>query len=1607
MLNNVSSSVFADSDSITLLPVVSAEWNHNLFNTPYITVAGTGTQMPKSVSSGTVLSADLSEAKPNFTSTTNKFQMSGGKGSVSYTVTANSGVAYKVVTYVKTNNAVPVMITSSGKGTSTQFGSSQDQADSLGWTKIITYIGSSGESDTISSFVYTITANALSGTDINPTVLFTEPEIYQTTLFDYKYHSLWPTESPFTYFRPGESYVSSGDIKCSFPTDYRKINSSVISGYSTTTYSPISPILQNPKFFLASSPVPVLKTALASDMSPYKYFVSDNESRSITAIYEKDLLTNKIVLKFNNIMATPTINISINGSPITVDSLTDITLLPISGTKNTGQLTIYWNASSLSWTKTPWSVTPKFDSAGALSVSTTVKKITVTQKSKTIKTEFASYTGASDSNTDIGSDLDRMHLVEVSPRLEIDLTDFVQDVSINKSLDSGNTVLPISSINTNDARIVLSGIPATDTLNQIVPIFSSQSDNSLTVLSNLLRKNIKFYVNFNLVNYTSIGTTPQTPSTYIPGGVFYSDSWDENDIQDVSIQCFDISRYLQSTPVPDYVGNLKNVFDIITNILDLAGFTDYDYDSLYNICNDKTSSLDLAYYYCNSKDSTILDALNKIFVAYQIGAYIDEYGIMKFLSLAKIIDPSNPAVLQISDSNIEQGGFSISNKAKPGKISLRYQTPKVKQSPSLQNATDPNIKNSPSFIYTTSNDVVWQQQTIDSVGFNYLNADMSETNNYFEINNNDLLDIFHTFNLDNNGYAVIENEVVSFVYKEYEISNASNAGSSITVSVKNNIELAAEIDKFIKRYNVALTPASAEITNVSADGVLATYYAENNFKTGDRVSISGMIPRAYNISGTVLEADPTSFIMLTGINPTEPITRLGEANVSADYDVLITPTGKITNVQRGMFGTVPSEHKRISVLNHLESKGLAEGIITDTFSVSPSSGNTEVINDKTEFTGEITDSLPSIDKIKVVASGTDKVIVYPENEVDTGYQTYSVKFDMPDQDVVAAGLFFNMESDISTSGAYFVELTRYNKIDIKTGILYDPPKYNYRIVIYDANGTTYSWADVTGEANSIDKNFSKIITKTPVDGKNLYNYVTDNAFNLKVVHYTSDGSDGENATEGVNKEVVSVFLNNVEVTGWQIPGPPYDEVTNPDGTGWEPTEPNVYTGMGQKPTIPANIVTGTKFGFFASSSPAIITSLYSTGEQPPVGSPTGVWYTYIGSVAAGYDPNTVVGPIFLKGGNCSNIYNILLSTGDIGSDWNCAPGTEAVSSVPPAGTSEDQTYYFCCVSGAGSSVVAPDSYSALSYANSFCNQLDGGGLTGGVYLTPQACNSEISLLSSIEPSQEISLFSEIAAPPTASLREIHATKKALTERSVSYFYQDREFLNGLVQDQPLSSNSPTYLMQTTPEISGINYYDVQYTTPAAVSVDVLPIEYMWYYFPGSDPEDQKNYQKKLIDEYSLAYSTPLNTGFRAKMAIANNSPNMVFLHKDSDEINQFTINLNLWTHEVVAPSDPEIIERVIDQSNLSEVVQLDSEWIQSKDAAYKMLKVIEMGMEGFSKEVSLRIFGNPLIQVGDTIGLTYGLNGIGKVTPQKYLVNSVSHDFSQGLSTSLRLNRLQ
>ena len=1476
-VDGVSNNLFLNSSTVQMVPAISAEWNQNLFNQPYLTVAGTGVKETVTIPNGLTQVTDVSLKHPNFT--TYSFATSSGKGSVSHSVTTqNSLTAYKIVTYVMTNSASPIMLNSYAQGSiNTQYGSKSIDVNSFGWTKVETYVGSDGNTG-IDSFTYNLQVNKYSSDDISPTIYYTKPEVYETTYFDYQYGSLWPTDIAFTYFRPGESYVQSGNQKSITPTGFRAVKTKILNTQNVDLNGnvvnpptfPITPVIENPTFSAVSVPSPFYKNVMPSDMSAYKYFVSDVYGQSISAMYMDYISSNKLVIKLNTILTIPTVNISIDGNTITVGSSTSITpdsngLIVLYATKHTD--------NSVTWSTDKWATMPKFNLDGTLSNYIKFKKITVTQISSIANTAFSDYSSRSQNAAD---DMSRMHLIEVAPRLEIDLSDYAMQVDINKSLDSKNSSVPISSINTDDATIILSAIPVLIP-NGLVPLFSSQSNLSINVLSSMLRKNIKFYINFNLLaNYDPANGILTNVNKYIPGGVYYSDTWDETDVKTVRIQCYDITRYLQTMPVPDYVANLKSVFEIITNILDLAGYTDYDYDSLYQVCKNASSPIDLAYYYCNSKDTTIYDALGQIFLANQIGAYVDEYNVMRFLSLSQIL-ANKTSQLTLNDAQIIEGGYQISNKAKPGKISVRYQSPKIKQSLALQNATSFASQTDPSFIYTTSNDVVWTQQNIDSVGFNHLSESLPKENNKFKINVNDLLNIFHTFSLNNDGYASIENEIVSFVYKEYIISD-SHGSTPATVSVKNDLELQAEINRYVKQ----------------------------------------------NESGLAL-----SLLDDTG-NPIKPVN----ANVT------VTPTGYITNVQRGLFGTPCVDHNIITGLNQ---KGLKEATVNSSFVFADQTDgtNTKIVNNKTnDVLSNV--NVPSVEKIQITAPASTKCIVYP-NKQDQGYKTYSAKFDMYDYatpSVGSAGIFFNATSNSSLESSYLVEL-------VKFGTNTTFPQYKYLLIISQVVSgapNVIAFSDVTGTAYTVISNFEKIMYKksnssssdiqrnisslvsgkpyqfvinandggigglfpgmyvqgngiqsdttiSSVSGNTVtltkpltsnvgdmltfspytYSTTSDQTFNLKVNHYYSDSASKNNGED--DGELIEVFLNNFEINGWQIPS---NAALHELYYGWSSTGKNSVTGLAKKVVINPNSpldTSSTNFGFFMSTSPTPVST-------------------------------TVVA------------YN----------------GSQLESTQQP------------------------------------------------IFTYPASTTKIVG-----------------------NLREIYASEKLLNERSVNYWFQDREFLNGLVQGQNIFSKYKSYMMQTNPEILGINYYDVQYTTPAAVSVDVLPVEYLWYYFPGNEPQDQKFYQTQLVDEYSLAYSTPINTGFRAKMAIANNASHMVYLKKDSDSLNQFTINLNLWTHEIIAQADPSIVEKIIDSSNISEVIQLDSQWIQSKDVANKLLTTVEKGIDGFSKDTSIQIFGNPLIQVGDVITITYTLAGLKQ---QKYIVHSVSQSFNQGLKTTLVLNML-
>ena len=86
-----------EANSIKMLPVISAEWNHNLFLQPYMTTAGDG-QLISWTTQDSSVTTETQKANPNFV--TKKLAITNKAGSATYTtftVTNNKVAATDVI----------------------------------------------------------------------------------------------------------------------------------------------------------------------------------------------------------------------------------------------------------------------------------------------------------------------------------------------------------------------------------------------------------------------------------------------------------------------------------------------------------------------------------------------------------------------------------------------------------------------------------------------------------------------------------------------------------------------------------------------------------------------------------------------------------------------------------------------------------------------------------------------------------------------------------------------------------------------------------------------------------------------------------------------------------------------------------------------------------------------------------------------------------------------------------------------------------------------------------------------------------------------------------------------------------------------------------------------------------------------------------------------------------------------------------------------------------------------------------------------------------------------------------------------------------------------
>lgn len=182
------------------------------------------------------------------------------------------------------------------------------------------------------------------------------------------------------------------------------------------------------------------------------------------------------------------------------------------------------------------------------------------------------------------------------------------------------------------------------------------------------------------------------------------------------------------------------------------------------------------------------------------------------------------------------------------------------------------------------------------------------------------------------------------------------------------------------------------------------------------------------------------------------------------------------------------------------------------------------------------------------------------------------------------------------------------------------------------------------------------------------------------------------------------------------------------------------------------------------------------------------------------------------------------------------------------------------------------------------------------------------------------------------------------------------------------------------------------------------------------PFDPAPVQYSTLFSTNQWYSAPLeytSTPFGAKFIIANTGRDNAILHGEdsliyggkSRSVNQvLTVlgrNLEISDEETVLKENTESI-----RSRGPIETELSGDFIQSKNMAEGIGEWIAKHWSKGVDEVNVEIFGNPLIEIGDVVDVTYPHLNMTPAT-HMYFVVGTSTSFTTGVSTTLTLRRIR
>lgn len=201
-------------------------------------------------------------------------------------------------------------------------------------------------------------------------------------------------------------------------------------------------------------------------------------------------------------------------------------------------------------------------------------------------------------------------LIEMSPRLLVDLSHKVVDFNIKKSLsDLGITSLPVGQL-----------LVSTGNLNIFDDDQAFNENNTNSIISNYLKKNIKFLF------YESVYGVNDYNNYTIALKTLYSEGFPQGEYF-VSIALRDLFFLFESIQAPELLITEASLSYAVSILLDSVGFTNY---SFYRVDGETDPIIP---YFFVSPGKSVAEVLNELARSTQYAMYFDEYN--NFIVMSK------------------------------------------------------------------------------------------------------------------------------------------------------------------------------------------------------------------------------------------------------------------------------------------------------------------------------------------------------------------------------------------------------------------------------------------------------------------------------------------------------------------------------------------------------------------------------------------------------------------------------------------------------------------------------------------------------------------------------------------------------------------------------------------------------------------------------------------------------------------------------------------------------------------------------------------------------------------------------------------------------------